>query len=192
MESRAFHISGLIDPTNRYSDECKPYAEVPAWWSGFLFHVLNTRQISLYLYLSLLSSNTGACHPTTKQIRQDLGLASLTIVFESMSVLEQYGFILRQRRKVEYLNSRRNIYQRPSCEFTVLRLLEYGKIDGLLRPTPGFVNETSDESRELRDEWLRGFLKDRYAIYEAASLDDKRTVLMNALRGRFTLVSSVT
>jgi len=80
-EAKGFSISrDIIDPANMFSDACQPFAEFPAWWSGFLFHVLNPRQLSLYLYLSLLSATTGICHPTTKQIRQDLGLSSLTIV----------------------------------------------------------------------------------------------------------------
>jgi hypothetical protein len=171
----------IIDPANKYSEASKPFAEIPAWWSGFLFHVLNPRQLSLYVYLSLLTSRTGICHPTTKQIRQDLGLSSLTIVFDAMAVLEQFGFILRKRRNIEELNSRRNVYQRPACEFTILRLLEIGKIDGLLRPTPGFVNEMSDESRELKEVWLRHAMSNGYARYDAASDDEKRTVLIDFL-----------
>jgi len=178
-------ISGLIDSGNVFSDQCKPVSEIPSWWSGFLFHVLNTRQVSLYLYLSMLTSTAFTCHPTTKQIRQDLGLASLTIVFESMSVLENYGFILRQRRKVEHLSSRRNVYQRPSCEFTILRLIELGKIDGLLRPTPGFMNEMSEESAELREEWLENLLGDTYASFSAGTPQEKHTILVAALH-KFT------
>jgi SOS-response transcriptional repressor LexA len=143
--------------------------------------VLNPRQLSLYLYLSLLTSKTGICHPTTKQIRQDLGLSSLTIVFDAMAVLEQHGFILRKRRNIEELNSRRNVYQRPACEFTILRLLDSGKIDGSLRPVPGNLNEMSDESRELKDTWLREALGDRYAHHESASDTDKRSILIEIL-----------
>jgi len=99
-----------------------------------------------------------------------------------MSVLEQYGFILRKRRNIEELNSRRNVYQRPACEFTVLRLLECSKVDGLLRPTPGFVNEMSDESRQLKEDWLRETMAARYAAYDAASDEVKRTVLIDFLK----------
>ncbi|MEA2664167.1 MAG: Helix-turn-helix domain, partial [Candidatus Eremiobacteraeota bacterium] len=114
----------MIDPANSFNDVCKPFTEIPAWWSGFLFHVLNTRQLSVYLYLSMLADGDGTCHPTTNQIRQDLGLSSLTIIFDAMSVLEAYGFVLRRRQTVPGSTSRRNVYQRPSCEFTVLRLLQ--------------------------------------------------------------------
>jgi len=181
---RIFLISrDIIDPANRYSEAYEPFAEIPAWWSGFLFHVLNPRQLSLYLYLSLLTSTTGIAHPTTKQIRQDLGLSSLTIVFDAMAVLEQHGFILRKRRNIEELNSRRNVYQRPACEFTILRLLEVGKIDGLLRPVPGNLNEMSDESRALKDAWLHETLGDRYSHFESANDADKRSILIDVLEG---------
>jgi len=151
--TRTFSISGnLIDPDNAFTDSCAPLAEIPSLWSGFLFHVLNPRQRSLYLYLTLFTGETGMCHPTKKQIRQDRGLASLTIVFEAISVLEQEGFILRRRQNFPELKSRRNVYQRPSHEFTVLRLLQASKTDGQLRPTPGSNNATSTKSRKLRDE----------------------------------------
>jgi len=98
--------------------------------SGFLYHVLNPRQVSIYLYLTMLACENDVAHPTTKQIRNDLRLASLSIVFGAIATLERYGFLLRERRKLQALNSRRNVYQRPSCEFTVLRLVELGKVDG--------------------------------------------------------------
>jgi hypothetical protein len=154
--------------------------------SGFLYHVLNPRQVSIYLYLSMLASEANVCHPTTKQIRDDLHLASLSIVFGAIAILERNGFLLRERRQVPQLNSRRNVYQRPSCEFTVLRLLELGKIDGLLRPVSGLVPEASDDSRRLRDEWLRQTLGDLYAAYSAAPDEGKSDILIGLLRALIT------
>jgi hypothetical protein len=172
----------MIDSANSFNDVCRPFTEIPAWWSGFLFHVLNTRQLSVYLYLSMLSDATGTCHPTSKQIRQDLGLSSLTIIFEAMSVLENYGFVLRRRGAVAGSNTRRNVYQRPSCEYTVLRLLQLERLDGSLRPVPGSVNAMSSDSRRLRDEWLRNTLGVHYALYEAAPDEAKRGVLIDILQ----------
>ncbi|HLI96371.1 MAG TPA: hypothetical protein VKT72_09830 [Candidatus Baltobacteraceae bacterium] len=107
---------------------------MPSWWSAFIFQVLNGRQLSLYLYLSMLMGDRNICHPTTLEITRDLGLSSSTMVFDSMNVLERYGFILRTRRSLAELNSRRNVYQRPSCAYTIVRLLREGRIDGFLRP----------------------------------------------------------
>lgn len=171
----------MIDPANSFNDVCKPFIEIPAWWSGFLFHVLNTRQLSVYLYLSMLADESGTCHPTTNQIRQDLGLSSLTIIFDAMSVLEDCGFMLRRRATVPGSNSRRNVYQRPSCEYTILRLLRRERLDGQLRPAPGSVNEMSSDARRLRDEWLHNALGVHHALYEAAPDEAKRGVLCNIL-----------
>lgn len=170
-----------VDSDNTYSDSCEPLATIPAWWAGFFFHVLNPRQLSVYLYLSLLCVEDNRCHPTTKQIRQDLGIASLTIVFEAISALEANGFILRRRQNLIELKSRRNVYQRPSCEYTILRLLELGRIDAMLRPTPGTANEMSSSARALRDEWLTCILADDADRYAAAALVDKRDLLTAAL-----------
>jgi len=150
--------------------------------SGFLYHVLNPRQVSIYLYLTMLAGETKVCHPTTKQIRADLHLSSLSIVFAAIAVLDRYGFLLRERRNVPELSSRRNVYQRPSCEYTILRLLELGKIDGLLRPVSGATNEVSDDSRRLKDEWLRQTLGDLYETYAAASEEAKSGVLAGLLQ----------
>lgn len=170
-----------VDSDNTYSDSCEPLATIPAWWAGFFFHVLNPRQLSVYLYLSLLCVEDNRCHPTTKQIRQDLGIASLTIVFDAISALEANGFILRRRQNLIELKSRRNVYQRPSCEYTILRLLELGRIDAMLRPTPGNANEMSSPAQALRDEWLACILGDDADRYAAAELADKRDILTAAL-----------
>ena len=180
--TRVSSISGsAFDPDTAFSDACEPLTEIPSWWAGFLFHVLNPRQLSLYLYLSLLSGPTGSCHPTTKQIRNDLGIASLTIVFEAMAALEAGGFISRRRRNFVELKSRRNVYHRPSCEFTVLRLLQLDRIDALLRPVPGEVNEMSVAASDLRDRWLANVLGSAGSAFQAADMPAKRAMLIDAL-----------
>jgi len=138
--------------------------------------------VSLYLYLSLLCSDDGVCHPTTKQIRHDLGIASLTIVFEAILALETGGFILRRRQNLVALKSRRNVYQRPSCEYTVLRLLEAERLDALLRPSPGAINEMTVPAQALRDEWLKKIIDEPYVAFETADLETKREILLKALR----------
>lgn len=129
----------------------------------------------------MLAGDSGVCHPTANEIRADLNLSSGSIVFDAISALERNGFILRQRRRIEELNSRRNVYQRPACEFTVLRLLQLGKIDGEMRPAPGFASELSDEGIALRDEWLARTLGERYADYASADVPRKAQLLGAAL-----------
>ena len=159
--------------------ECRPLVAIPAWWSGFLFHVLNPRQLSMYVYLIMLADERGVCHPTIDQIRKDLGLLSTTMVFESIAVLEEYGFFMRSRQTVAESRSRRNVYRRTACEYTILRLLETNKIDGELRPIGG--DAPSYESHQLTMYGLEELLGRRFARYAEASREHKRDVLLALL-----------
>jgi hypothetical protein len=163
--------------------ECEPLTEIPAWWSGFLFHVLNPRQVSMYVYLIMLSNDSGVCHPTIEQIRKDLALLSTTMVFESIAVLEEYGFFVRTRESLPESRSRRNVYRRTTCEYTILRLLETNKVDGDLCPA-GAGEPASAEARELIDAGLRDMLVEDYDRYASALPGTKRDVLMHILNDR--------
>lgn len=165
---------------NGSEGECPPAAEIPAWWSGFLFHVLNPRQLSMYVYLIMLSDERGVCHPTIEQIRKDLGLLSTTMVFESIAVLEEYGFFVRSRESLPESRSRRNVYRRTACEYTILRLLEMNKIDGDLLAVGG-GDGASPDSRQLVEVGLRELLGEHYERYAGADAAGKRDVLMSLL-----------
>jgi len=187
VTSGDLHVGEKRIPTIRitqgtFGSECAPFVELPAWWSGFLFHVLSARQVSLYIYLSmLLGSDLAEWYPTTKEICEDLGLASVAVVFAAMKELVDDGFILRERRARDGRRGRHNVYTRPSCEFTIYRLLTNRRIDAMLRARPGVEHRMSPEARGLRDEWLRGVLKDRFERYGAAALPEKRELLLAAL-----------
>lgn len=161
--------------------QCEPLAQIPAWWSGFLFHVLNPRQLSMYVYLIMLSDDSGVCHPTIEQIRKDLGLLSTTMVFESIAVLEEYGFFVRSRESLPESRSRRNVYRRTACEYTILRLLETNKIDGDLFPINS-GDAVSNDSRQLVETGLKDLLGCEYfQRYESAAHSERRDVLMTIL-----------
>ena len=160
--------------------ECAPLVQIPAWWSGFIFHILNPRQISMYLYLAMLADEDGLCHPTIEQIRKDLGLLSTTMVFESIAVLEEYGFFVRSRQTFPESRSRRNVYRRTACEYTVLRLLENNKIDGYLQPV-ATADPVSEDARQLVTAGLQEILQGAYARYAAAAEEEKRDTLIALL-----------
>jgi hypothetical protein len=172
------HVVQNAASSNGQGGECPPEAQIPAWWSGFLFHVLNPRQVSMYVYLIMLSDESGVCHPTIEQIRKDLGLLSTTMVFESIAVLEEYGFFVRSRESLPESRSRRNVYRRTACEYTILRLLETNKIDGELVPVASGDGASAD-SRQLVEFGLKGLLDEQYERYAAA--EDKRETLMAIL-----------
>jgi hypothetical protein len=169
--------------SDRSLGECEPLTQIPAWWSGFLFHVLNPRQVSMYVYLIMLADDSGVCHPTIEQIRKDLGLLSTTMVFESIAVLEEYGFFVRSRESLPESRSRRNVYRRTACEYTILRLLETNKIDGELSPV-GAGDPASAEARQLIDAGLKDILGDDYQHYTSAPPAEKRETLMQILNKR--------
>ena len=157
---------------------CAPSALIPAWWSGFLFHVLNPRQISMYMYLTMLGDDRGECSPTIDQIREDLGLYSTSMVFEALAALDDLGFITRIRAAFPGIRARRNLYRRPSCESTLYRLLERGRIDGHLRSTNPTRAPASAESQALIEEGLAALLGSAYEVYQRTPEDAKRLVLM--------------
>jgi DNA-binding PadR family transcriptional regulator len=161
--------------------ECHPLAPIPAWWCAFLFQILNPRQVCMYAYLAMLCSQKDSCHPTTDQIRGDLGLYSTSMVFEALGVLEQYGFIERERRSVPGTRPRRNVYRLRSCEATLLRLLELELIDGLLRPINRDGGPRPVESERLVGEGLAALLDGKYQRYAATPDDEKRPLLMELL-----------
>jgi hypothetical protein len=161
---------------------CAPSALIPAWWSGFLFHVLNPRQISMYLYLTMLSDPRGECSPTIDQIREDLGLYSSSMVFEALAALDDLGFIIRIRAAFPGTRARRNLYRRPSCSSTLIRLLERGRIDGHLRSTNPTRAPASAESQALIYEGLEEMLGDAYERYDRTPTEPgKRDVLLSLL-----------
>lgn len=135
----------------------------------------------MYLYLTMLSDNLGFCHPTIDQIRRDLGLLSDTMVFDALSVLEEYGFIVRTRRAFPDSRSKRNVYQRTACEYTILRLLENDRIDAALCPIGADDVPAAEESRQLAEVGLSQLLGDAYGEYSAADPASKKTVLIRAI-----------
>jgi hypothetical protein len=157
-------------------------ALIPAWWSAFLFHTLNPRQICMYVYLAMLSDPNGTCDPTIDQIREDLGLYSSSMVFDALAALDDLGFIARERQVVAGTRSRRNRYRRPPCETTLLRLLERKKVDGNLYPSNPPRPPASPESQALIEEGLRQILGDGYDGYASANEDRKRDVLVALLK----------
>ncbi len=134
----------------------------------------------MYTYLIMLSDERGVCHPTIEQIRKDLGLLSTTMVFESIAVLEEYGFFVRSRESLPESRSRRNVYRRTACEYTVLRLLELNKLDGYLSPV-GSGAPASSDSRQLVESGLREMLGENFERYARANESDKRDVLVTVL-----------
>lgn len=164
-------------------EECHPLAPIPAWWSAFLFQILNPRQVCMYAYLAMLCSRNEKCHPTTDQIRGDLGLYSTSMVFEALAVLEELCFIERERQTFPGTRPRRNVYRLQPCEATLLRLLDADLIDGFLRPVTrdGSNSGPSPESERLIRDGLEAMLGEEFPRYTAAPAEEKRRILVDSL-----------
>lgn len=180
-----------IDTANTFEFERgKRVAGFPAWWRTFIFQILNGRQLSVYLYLLALMGDDNACAPTTKQIAEDLGLLSSTMVFDSIGVLEEFGLILRWRKTAAVAGSRRNVYQRPACEYTILQLVKKWHLDGA---TDGSAEKTRYVPRPLPiamdvfDGGMRALLGERYARYAATASPEKWHVLALLLSEKLAL-----
>ena len=103
------------------------------------------------------------------------------MVFESIAVLEEYGFFVRSRESLPESRSRRNVYRRTACEYTILRLLETNKLDGDLFPING-GDAVSNDSRQLVETGLKDMLGGEYfQRYESAAHGEKRDVIMTIL-----------
>jgi hypothetical protein len=139
----------------------------------------------MYLYLAMLTDK-GECSPTIEQIREDLGLYSPSMVFEALAVLEDLAFITRERQAFPGVRAKRNVYRRPACEATILRLLERDRIDGELRPR-GSGSPASQESQMLVIAGLRETLGHQYPRYAAAASAAKREVLIEVLEEQLSV-----
>lgn len=155
-------------------------ATSPPWWRTFLFRVLTGRQLTVFMYLLTCMDGNQECHPTTEEIRRFVGLNRPTMIFDAISVLDRYGFIVRYRRMMPSAGGRRNLYRRPPYEYTILRLVEHGVLDEQLRVRHDEESYTPDIMEEL-DAALRQMLGDGYERYAGAPEGERRGILMAEL-----------
>ncbi len=105
------------------------------------------------------------------------------MVFEALAVLEELGFIERERQTFPGTRPRRNVYRLQPCENTLLRLLEADLIDGSLRPVTrdGTSAGPSPESERLIKDGLEKMLGDDFHRYNAAAAEQKGEILIDCL-----------
>ncbi len=196
----------VYDPGNQYPKEpteIAPFATIPSWWRGFIFHVLRPREFSVYMFLAMKSDGQHAVmYPRGEEIRAAMGMKSDSQIYEAVSSLEKLGFI---RKRVLTLPNRtlrfpRNVYQRAAPEFTLLELLKRtdpsnseGRngdkgIDELIRPGtwPAPVPEFGVINLPPNDviPGLKRLLGEEYIDYSTTPDTDKREVLNGLLQER--------
>jgi hypothetical protein len=164
------------------SCDCEPFVYMPAWWSSFLFQIFSPRQLAVYYYIAMLGVKDGISIPTIRQIQEDMGLASDSMVYEALRVLED-GALIRRVRLRNNGGAAQNGYRRPSCESTLVTLLQRGAIDSRLRPVVAGRAETqSADVAELAREGLQSLLGGAFGIYESAAPELRSEVLVRLLQ----------
>jgi hypothetical protein len=159
--------------------DCEPFVYLPAWWSGFLFHVISPRELAVYTYIAMLGVKDGVSRPTALQIQRDMGLQSDSVVFEAIRRLEEMHLLRRLRNP----RGGGNAYIRPSCQSSIIYLLETGRVDSRLRPiVNGSSKLQSDDVSDLVRQGLQMLLGDEFPHYENCTLDERRDVLIEILR----------
>lgn len=158
---------------------CEPFVYMPAWWSSFLFRLVKPRELAVYTYIAMLGVPDGVSRPTVRQIQDDMGLSSDSVVFEALRSLEDMALIRRLRNAVV---SGQNAYVRPACETTLIRLLETGRIDHRLRPITDGPKLPSDDASDLARDGLKGLLGGDFDEYEATPAEQRTTKLLQMLR----------
>lgn len=163
--------------------DCEPFVQMPAWWSSFLFQLTTPRQLAVYTYIAMLGVPDGVSRPTVRQIQDDMGLSSDSVVFDALRSLEELSLIRRLRNSVV---TGQNAYVRPACETTLVRLLETGKIDHRLRPISGNVpDQKSEDVSNLVRDGLTKLLGDAYPEYASAPASERTETLLALLRRSF-------
>ena len=162
------------------SCDCEPFVYMPAWWSSFLFRLVKPRELAVYTYIAMLGVPEGISRPTVRQIQDDMGLSSDSVVFEALRALEDLALIRRLRNAVV---TGQNAYVRPACETTLIRLLEAQRIDHRLRPITDGPKKPSDDAADLARDGLKSLLGDQaFAQYEATPSEQRTTMLLQLLR----------
>jgi hypothetical protein len=167
---------------------------IPSWWRGFIFHVLTPPEFRLYSYICSQTDKNGIAIPTGSHAKIDCGLKHNDSIYAPIGSLVDLGFLMKETRTpIRDTVRHRNVYQRPSIEFTLMTLLEKGKLDGdlvpLERPTQRvsqkqLLDYRTRHGRIVRDA-LRNLLGEpSFSEYDTASGAAKKTLLTKRLRAR--------
>jgi hypothetical protein len=179
------------DGGNQYA-AAAPYFSVPGWWRRFFFTVLSARDVAVYTYICSQMDEHGVAYPTYQNIKADLNISNARIIKASITRLVHCGFLLVKRIAPLRMNRHtRNVYQRPSVEYTLRELLSNGYVDTdfrSLKPRPAAAATRGDQPGRnigsLRAGLFRLLGAQALRAWETAAPDDKQRVLLDWLQRR--------
>ncbi len=187
---------GPIDAGNKFGSRPGEYGAffaVPKWWRGFVFAILTPPQFRMYAYLCSQTDAKQMVRPSGEQMKMDLNVKHNRSIYATINELVGKGFFLKDT-KIAFAGRfhHQNVYQRPSIEYTLHRLLKTRKIDAWLMPTS--VTKAASSSKKMQEEYhnrhgrtvegaLRAMLgQDVIDLHIAAAGPvAKRSVLIDAL-----------
>jgi hypothetical protein len=174
---------------NRFLTAPPPFFSIPSWWRRFLFRILPPRDLTIYAYICSLCGPEATAFPTHDQIAYEMGLNSTDGVIKALGRLEDCGLLMRELKTLpgRQTATRRTVYQRPSPEFTLLRLIEKGDIDENLFPKGKHDESLIDEQDTTAaavSAGLKSLLTKRYPAVSSASSENRKEALWSALHAQ--------
>jgi hypothetical protein len=127
-----------FEPGNVYT-QVAPFATVPSWMRQFMFRILKSNEIAVYLYIITFAQNPGAqiAWVSLREMQRDFGFSNRHGLCAAIEQLIELGFLLKMKGRVAKSKTEhdRSVYQRPSSMYTLLTLLRIGAIDGTFNPS---------------------------------------------------------
>jgi len=186
-------VNEPFEPGNAY-ETARPFITIPVWFRHFVFRLLKPLDFALYVYIFMYADKPGTSFVSMNMMQRHFGYSNRHGFIEAIRRLENLGFLQKKAGRVDRARNdiNRNIYQRPSLQQTLIRLLEIGAIDGFLNPTEAYSNKVRRGHVKLRDsrsipvDIERGLTdligEHRVSTYKRARHANKGSVLLDQLR----------
>jgi hypothetical protein len=187
----------VIEDGNFFPAEPSQYGAfvpIPIVMRAFVFRVLTSPELRAYLHICCYAFGFKTESVTGDRTQRDVGISTRKAVYGPAKRLSELGFVLQAKKGFEHNNPRSiNYYQRPSLEYTLLKLLEEKAISSRLVPLSGGRLPTLAVQRDherwhgdVVDATLAQMLgEERFAkLQEFKREDQRRTFLLEALGDR--------
>jgi hypothetical protein len=151
LSSEYVDVEKPYDPGNVY-EQVAPFTTIPAWMRSFMFRILKSNEVAVYLYISTYAQKPGIAYVSLREMQRDFGFSNRHELIAAIEQLVDLGFLLRKKGRVARSKTEhdRSVYQRPSVAFTMSKLLTAGAIDGSFNPTPRAARRARRGSAPLR------------------------------------------
>jgi hypothetical protein len=159
---------------------------IPSWWRGFLFHILSGPEFRLYAYLCSQTDRFGIAIPTGTHAKADLDLKHNDSIYSPIGKLVKLGLYMKETRTpIRDSIRHRNMYQRPSIEYTLSTLLETDVLMSDLSPAIFNERQRIDYGRrhgKIVKDAIKKLIGDTaFGLYDTARGAVKKQYLLDGL-----------